>query len=109
MTEPVLIVFCTCPDSASAEAIARQLVGEHLAACVNVLPAIRSVYRWAGQVECDDEALLWIKTTQAAYSALESTFRQIHPYELPEIIAVESARGLPDYLQWVHDSPSASR
>ena len=105
---PVLIVFCTCPDEPSAKAVAQRLVGDRLAACVSLLPSVVSVYRWKDQVETDKEVLLWIKTTSAAYASVETAIRSTHPYELPEIIAVESALGLPDYLQWVHDSCSAS-
>ncbi|GAB3729748.1 divalent-cation tolerance protein CutA [Luteimonas pelagia] len=97
----VLACFCTCPDTASADAIARALVEERLAACVNQLPGLRSVYRWEGRVECDDEVLLVAKTTSDRLEALTARVQALHPYELPEVIAVEVAGGLAAYLDWV--------
>ncbi len=75
-----------------------------LAACVNLLPGARSVYRWQGAVERADETLLIAKTSSARYAELEAEVRRRHPYELPEIVAVHLADGLPAYLQWIHDS-----
>ena len=98
-----LICLCTCPESHTAERIAATLVEERLAACVNILPGVRSVYRWEGQVEAVDEALLLVKTSAEAYPALQERLLELHPYELPELLAVESAFGLPAYLQWVAD------
>jgi len=76
---PVLIVFCTCPDAPSAKAVAQRLVGDRLAACVSLLPSVVSVYRWKDQVETDNEVLLWIKTTSAAYASVETAIRSTHP------------------------------
>jgi len=98
---PVLLAYSTCPDSASAEAIARALVDERLAACVNQLPGLRSTYRWQGQVEQAEEVLLLIKTTADRLDAMTARLRELHPYELPELIAVEVRTGLPAYLDWV--------
>lgn len=100
----VLICFCSCPDIATAGRIAEALVEERLAACVNVLPGLQSVYRWQGQIQRDAEVLLLIKTTRARYPALQARLPQLHPYELPELLAVEAAAGLPAYLQWVAES-----
>lgn len=97
----VLICFNTCPDPATAERLAAILVGEQLAACVNVLPGVRSTYRWQGQLERADEVLLLIKTTRERYPALQARLPAVHPYELPELVAVEARDGLPAYLQWV--------
>jgi periplasmic divalent cation tolerance protein len=97
----VLICLCTCPDRASAAGLARALVDARLAACVNLLPGVASIYRWQGRVEQADEVLLLIKTTRQAYPALEARLPALHPYELPELLAVESAAGLPAYLEWV--------
>jgi periplasmic divalent cation tolerance protein len=97
----VLACYCTCPDLASAERLAEALVGERLAACVNVLPGLRSVYRWQGAVERTDEVLLLIKTTRDRLDALAARVRALHPNELPELLAVEAAGGLPAYLDWV--------
>ncbi|MGD1791808.1 divalent-cation tolerance protein CutA, partial [Klebsiella pneumoniae subsp. pneumoniae] len=92
---------CTCPDADSAERIATALVAERLAACVNLLPGLRSVYRWQRKVEAAAEVLLLVKTSAEAYPALQERLRQLHPYELPELLAVEAASGLPEYLQWL--------
>ncbi|MFC5571493.1 divalent-cation tolerance protein CutA [Lysobacter yangpyeongensis] len=98
---PVLLAYSTCPDAASAERIAQALVTERLAACVNRVPGIRSTYRWQGQVEEADEVLLLIKTTADRLEALTARLRALHPYELPELVAVEVRSGLPAYLDWV--------
>ena len=96
-----LVVLTNLPDEASAHALATALVGERLAACVNVLAPCRSVYRWQGAIENATEIPLLIKTTAVRYAALEAAIRARHPYELPEIIAVPIAHGLPEYLDWV--------
>ena len=101
MSADVLIALCTCPDAAVSGRIAEALVGEGLAACVNTLPGITSVYLWKGEVQRDSEVLLLIKTTQARLPELTGRVRQLHPYELPEVIAVPVSGGLPDYIQWV--------
>jgi periplasmic divalent cation tolerance protein len=96
-----LLAITTLPDADSAEALARSLVEERLAACVNILAPCRSVYRWQGAVESAAEVPLLIKTTAERYAALEAAIRAAHPYELPEIVAVSIERGLPGYLAWV--------
>ena len=95
------LVLCTVPDRDSAEQIAEALVSEHLAACVNIVPGIASVYRWKGAVEKDEELLLLIKTGQSVYKPLERRIRALHPYELPEIIAVPIQTGQTDYTKWI--------
>ena len=100
-TLSVLVCFCTCPDADSAAHLAETLVGERLAACVNVLPGLRSVYRWEGAVERSDEVLLLIKTTRPRLPALSARVLELHPHELPEVVAVEVAGGLSAYLDWV--------
>jgi periplasmic divalent cation tolerance protein len=97
----VLLCLSTAPDLASARGLADALVGEGLAACVNLVPGLQSIYRWQGQVERNDEVLLLIKTTRTCVPALLDRFVALHPYELPEVLAVESAGGLPAYLDWV--------
>ncbi|MGN6513640.1 MAG: divalent-cation tolerance protein CutA [Lysobacteraceae bacterium] len=97
----VLVCFCTCPDPASAERLAEALVGERLAACASLVPGVRSVYRWQGAVERADEVLLLVKTTRERLDALAARVRALHPHELPELVAVEAAGGLPAYLDWV--------
>ena len=106
-TPTTLIVYCTCPDQTTAKQISETVVTRQLAACVNSIPGLQSTYVWQGAVQTDQEWLLMIKTSSARYPALETAFRSTHPYELPEIIAVEAALGLPDYLQWVHDACSS--
>jgi periplasmic divalent cation tolerance protein len=95
------IVLCTVPDTGTGQRIASRLVEYRLAACVNLLPAIQSVYRWQGAVHSDEEALLMIKARAADYPELEAAILESHPYELPEIIAVPLAGGLPRYLDWI--------
>jgi periplasmic divalent cation tolerance protein len=97
----VLLVFTNLPDRATAERVAEALVTEGVAACVNVLAECTSIYRWKGNSERASEVPLLIKTTRAAYPQLESTLRKLHPYELPEIIAMPVTAGLPEYLNWV--------
>ena len=106
MTQPndVLLVLTNLPNRDAAENLARALIEEKVAACVNILGACTSVYRWQGALEIAGEIPLLIKTTGARYAALEAVIRRLHPYELPEIIAVPLARGLPGYLQWVEDA-----
>jgi periplasmic divalent cation tolerance protein len=101
MSADVLIAFCTCPNSTVAERVAEVLVTEGLAACVNILPSLVSVYRWEGQIQRDTEVLLLIKTTLLRLPELTERVRGLHPYDLPEVIAVPVSGGLPDYLQWV--------
>lgn len=98
------IVLCTVPDDTVAKQIAATLVDERLAACVNIVPGITSVYRWQGAVETAPELLLIIKTGAAVYQRLQDRIRALHPYELPEIIAVSPAGGLPDYFAWITNS-----
>lgn len=89
------------PDAASAQALARHVVAERLAGCVNILAPCRSVYRWQGKVEDAEEVPLLMKTRLDRYAALEAAICARHPYELPEIIAVPISHGLPDYLDWL--------
>jgi len=95
-----LLVLTNLPDRAAAERLADLVIEQKLAACVNIL-ACRSVYRWKGAVQHDEEQPMLIKTTAERYPALERALREGHPYELPEIIAVPIERGLPAYLDWV--------
>ena len=95
-----LLCLSTCPDTATARRIADALVDARLAACVSVLPGLQSTYRWQGTVERAEEVLLLIKTTRDALPALQARLPGLHPYELPELLAVEAA-GLPAYLDWI--------
>lgn len=100
---PALLVLVTCPPDLATR-LATGLVEAGVAACVNVLPAVTSVYRWQGAVETAGEALLIAKTPADRYGALEAAVRAAHPYELPEIVAVSISDGLPAYLRWLADS-----
>ena len=104
-----LLVLTNLPDRAAAERLADTLVEKRLAACVNILAPCRSVYRWKGAMQRDEEHPMLIKTTAECYPALEAAIRAGHPYELPEIIAVPVERGLPGYLDWVAAQTGASR
>ena len=96
-----LLVLTNCPDEESANAIALALVEARLAACVNILPRVQSIYRWQGAVESATEIPLFIKSTAANYPALEATIRNRHPYQVPEIIALPVTHGLSAYLDWI--------
>jgi periplasmic divalent cation tolerance protein len=97
----ILLVITNCPDEEAANAIAMATIEARLAACVNILPRVQSVYRWQGKVESTSEIPLFFKSTAANYPALEAKIRELHPYELPEIIALPLSHGLPAYLNWV--------
>jgi periplasmic divalent cation tolerance protein len=105
---PALIVLTNLPDHASAVKLAQALVEQRLAACVNVLAACASVYRWKGSVETAQEVPVLIKTREALYSEVERAIRKSHPYELPEIVAVPVGRGLAEYLDWVAEETTIS-
>ena len=96
-----LLVLTNLPDRAAAEKLADALIQKRVAACVNILAPCRSIYRWKGAVQHDEEHPVLIKTTGERYAALEAAIREAHPYELPEIVAVPIERGLPAYLDWV--------
>lgn len=96
-----LLVLTNCPDEETANAIALAVVEAKLAACVNILPRVQSIYRWQGVVESATEIPLFIKSTAAHYPALEKLITSLHPAEIPEIIALPIAQGLPAYLNWV--------
>lgn len=103
MTTQTRLVFTTVPDETLAAALAQQLVELNLAACVKILPACQSTYRWEGQVERSTEIPLIIVAHTARYDALESHLKAAHPYDVPEILAIDCSAGLPDYLRWVID------
>lgn len=107
MSEPVLLCYCSCPDADSARRIAEALVDERLAACVNQLPGIRSTYRWQGELITDSEELLLIKTTAARFEALKARLLELHPYEVPELIAVPVEHGHATYLDWIRTNVGA--
>ncbi|MBF0155076.1 MAG: divalent-cation tolerance protein CutA [Magnetococcales bacterium] len=98
---PASIVYCTVPDGALADALSGTLVQEGLAACVHVFPVGKSVYVWEGKLERSTEHLLMIKSRQALYPRLQARLRELHPYQVPEILAVPVTAGLPEYLTWL--------
>ena len=104
MADEVLVVFCTFPDMDTAGKAVRELVEQRLAACGNILPEVHSVYRWKNEVESSQEVLAIMKLDAGRYPDFESKLRSLHPYDVPEIIAIPIGRGLPEYLRWVADS-----
>jgi len=100
-------VICPCPERIGARALARTVLDERLAACVQLLPWVESLYHWKGSVERARETLLLIKTTQACWPALRDRLAELHPYEVPEILALKVEDGWPAYLQWVSQSVCA--
>ncbi|MDO5505361.1 MAG: divalent-cation tolerance protein CutA [Pseudoxanthomonas suwonensis] len=108
-TDTPYLCLCTCPntDTDAANSIAETLVTEGRAACVNILPGVRSVYRWEGRIQRDDEWLLLIKTTADQLQQLKLRVNELHPYSTPELISVQIDDGLPAYLQWMADATTA--
>lgn len=104
----VLLVFCTFPDEVVAADIVRQLVGEKLAACGNIIPGVRSIYAWEGRLEDTSEVLVVFKTTGAAYAKLEKRLGKLHPYETPEILALEAGAAAKAYAAWVAAATAVS-
>jgi periplasmic divalent cation tolerance protein len=101
MTTPVRVVLCTVPSEDVGVALARQLVDEQLVACVNIVPGVRSIYRYRGKVEDDRELLLLMKTSEDRLDALIPRVRELHPYEVCEVLALEVMAGSQAYLDWV--------
>ena len=97
----ILMVFVTCEGKDQAESIAGAVVGEGLAACVNVLPGVRSCYVWEEKLTWSEEVLLVMKTTRAGFGRLETRLRELHSYEVPEIVGVGVEMGFGKYLEWV--------
>ncbi len=108
MTPDLYLVYTTCPDETTGQAIAEALVVGGLAACVNLIPGLTSIYRWEGQLERATEVLLLVKTTVTQYPRVQEAIRAHHPYELPEIIAVPVEQGLAPYLDWVRQACTAA-
>jgi len=94
-------MLCTCPDPETARTLAERLVEERLAACVSLLPGVTSVYRWEDAIQQDTETQMLIKTSSVRVAELTARLRELHPYEVPEIIAIPIMEGLSDYLSWV--------
>lgn len=100
---PLCLVLSTFPDHDTARRIATALVEARLAACVNLVPSVQSIYRWQGKVESADEVLAVVKTTAEMYPQLEARLKELHPYEVPEIVALPTERVLEAYAKWVSE------
>ena len=101
MADTILLALSTFPDAEIARRISNQLVSERFAACANILPSVESIYRWKGKIESANETLVFFKVSDARQSAFQDKLRSVHPYDVPEIIFVPVASGLPEYLRWV--------
>jgi len=109
MKAKCVVVLVTCPNRAVARRIASVVVTKRLAACVNLLPGIESVFRWEGKIDRSREVLLLIKTTRRRFSSLAHALARLHPYDVPEVIALPVTAGVASYLRWVARSVSADR
>jgi periplasmic divalent cation tolerance protein len=99
-----VVVLVTAPSDTVAVELVRTLVAERLAACGNIVPAVRSIYRWQGEVQDETEVLLLLKTTRSRQAALQSRVTELHPYEVPEVLALPVLDGLAAYVGWVEDA-----
>ena len=104
VTEQFVIAFSTFPDLETARKISRELVESALVACADIIPAVESIYYWKEKVETSAESLAVFKLTAARYPEFESRLRNLHPYDVPEIVRLNIAGGLPDYLRWIGES-----
>jgi periplasmic divalent cation tolerance protein len=107
LPDPAIIVFTNVPDRALATALARALLDQRLAACVNIGAPVESIYHWRGQIETGQEVPVLVKTRSALYTNVEDAIRKIHPYDTPEIIAIPIAAGSARYLEWLGDETGA--
>lgn len=98
---PVAVVLTTAPDVSVAEALVTQLVEERLIACANIIPGVRSIYRWEGEVRTEDEVMVVLKTTMAVVDALRDRIISLHPYDLPEVLAITDVSGSDAYTDWI--------
>ena len=104
MDEQVQVVWVTAPDEGVGRSLARDLVSQRLAACVNLVPGIRSIYRWEGEVQEDTEVLLVIKTRRDRCEALTARVSELHPYDTPEVLVLSTEGGSAAYLRWVAEA-----
>ena len=96
------VVFCNCPDTKTAQQIATTLVEQNLVACVNILPAVTSVYMWENSLQCEPEVMLMCKTKAQQFDAIKAQIENIHPYDVPEVIALDITQGNNAYLNWLN-------
>lgn len=106
MSEKFVVAHSTFPDAETARKISRELVENALVACANIIPAVESLYFWKGKVEHSAEVLVIFKLTAARFAEFSKRLRQLHPYDVPEILRVNVAEGSPDYLRWISESCS---
>ncbi len=104
MAEDVVVVLVTCATMDDATRIAKHVIEGRKAACVNILPQLRSIYRWEGEIHDEEELLLLMKTTREMFEALSTAVREVHPYSVPEIIALPITDGYDGYLRWVQEN-----
>jgi periplasmic divalent cation tolerance protein len=109
MAEKILLALSTFPDAEIAHRISNQLVSERFAACANILPSVESIYRWKGKIESGNETLVFFKVSEDRQSAFQDKLRLLHPYDVPEIIFLPVASGLPGYIQWVNENCTQMR
>jgi periplasmic divalent cation tolerance protein len=104
MNDKILLALSTFPDTEIARRISNELVSERFAACANILSSVESIYRWKRKIESGNETLVFFKVSENRQSAFQDKLRSLHPYDVPEIIFVPVASGLPEYLRWVTDN-----
>jgi periplasmic divalent cation tolerance protein len=104
MAQKILLAFSTFPDAETARRISNEVVTKKFAACANILPGVKSIYRWKEKIETANETLVVFKLSEDRQAAFQEKLRSLHPYDVPEIVFVPVASGLPDYLRWVSES-----
>jgi periplasmic divalent cation tolerance protein len=109
MAQQILLALSTFPDAEIARRISKELVSERFAACANIFPSVESIYRWKDKIESGTETLVFFKVSEHRQSAFQDKLRSLHPYDVPEIIFVPVASGLPEYLQWVSENCTQAR
>jgi periplasmic divalent cation tolerance protein len=109
MAKKILLAVSTFPDAETARRISNQLVSERFAACANIFPSIESIYRWKEKIESGSETFVLLKVSEDRQSAFQDKLRSLHPYDVPEIIFIPVAGGLPEYLQWVAENCGQAR
>jgi periplasmic divalent cation tolerance protein len=109
VAEKILLALSTFPDAEIARQVSNQLVNERFAACANIFPSVESIYRWKEKIESGNETFVFFKVSEDRQSAFQDKLRSLHPYDVPEIIFVPVANGLPEYLQWVSENCGQAR
>jgi len=107
MPEKSILIISTFPEAGLARTAIHALVSERLAACGTLLPGAESIYAWKGGIETGQETVVFLKAPASCYPAIEQRLRQLHPFEIPEVVAIDISQGLPAYLEWIHESCSA--